>query len=460
MRRLLLASFLGIVLVALAVSTIPFALFLQSVERNRLLTSMERDAFVLAGRSEEALDALGSVDLAPVRELATRYRDAGGARVVIVDTTSTVVVTNDPEEDRVGISYASRPEFVDALTGVISTGERYSDTLGVTLVYVAVPVFSGSSIVGAVRLTFDKAYIDVEVNRQLAGIGLVALTTLALGALIAIVLSRTLASGLKELDSAALAVSHGDFSVRAREDLGPAEIRALSQAFNEMASRVGSLVETQKRFASDASHQLRTPITALMLRLEGLRESVNLDAKSTERFDAIESELTRLNRLIDGLLALGRSGADEVSRERVDASMICHERVESWSSLADEAGITVTAEIDPGLTVVAVATAVEQILDVYLDNALSVTPTGGTIEVSAKAEGSSVVISIADEGPGMSDAEISRAFDRFWRGSSVYEGTGLGLAVAQQLAEASDARASLSRGPTGGIVARVVFSRS
>jgi len=460
MRRLLLASFLGIVLVALAVSTIPFALFLQSVERDRLLTSMERDAFILAGRSEEALESLDAIDLAPVRELATTYREAGGARVVIVDPTSTVVVTNDPQEDRVGISYASRPEFVDALGGVISTGERYSDTLGITLVYVAVPVFSGSSIVGAVRLTLDKAYIDVVVNRQLAGIGLVALTTLALGALIAIVLSRTLVRGLKELDIAAVAVSRGDFSARAREDLGPAEIRALSQAFNVMASRVGSLMDTQKRFASDASHQLRTPITALMLRLEGLRESVKLNAKSTERFDAIESELARLNRLIDGLLALGRSGADEVRRESVDASMVCHERVESWSSLANEAGITVTADIDPGLTVVAVATAVEQIFDVYLDNALSVTPTGGTIEVRAKTEGPSVVISIADEGPGMSDAELSRAFDRFWRASSLYEGTGLGLAVAKQLADASDATASLSRGPTGGIIARVVFSRS
>jgi len=460
MRRLLLASFLGIVLIALAVSTIPFALFLQSVERDRLLTSMERDAFILAGRSEEALESLDAIDLAPVRELATTYREAGGARVVIVDPTSTVVVTNDPQEDRVGISYASRPEFVDALGGVISTGERYSDTLGITLVYVAVPVFSGSSIVGAVRLTLDKAYIDVVVNRQLAGIGLVALTTLALGALIAIVLSRTLVRGLKELDIAAVAVSRGDFSARAREDLGPAEIRALSQAFNVMASRVGSLMDTQKRFASDASHQLRTPITALMLRLEGLRESVKLNAKSTERFDAIESELARLNRLIDGLLALGRSGADEVRRESVDASMVCHERVESWSSLANEAGITVTADIDPGLTVVAVATAVEQIFDVYLDNALSVTPTGGTIEVRAKTEGPSVVISIADEGPGMSDAELSRAFDRFWRASSLYEGTGLGLALAKQLADASDATASLSRGPTGGIIARVVFSRS
>ena len=458
MRRLLLLSFLGIVLIALAVSTVPFALFLQSVERDRLLTTLERDAFVLAGRSEEALESLDADDLAPVRDLATDYREAGGARVVIVDTTATVVVTNDSQENRVGISYASRPEFAEALSGVVSTGERYSDTLGITLVYVAVPVFSGPAIVGAVRLTFDRAFIDAEVNRQLTGIGLVALTTLALGALIAIVLSRTLSRGLKELDTAALAMAEGDFAMRARDDVGPAEIRALSRAFNDMASRVGTLVETQRRFASDASHQLRTPITALMLRVGGLRESLKPGAKNLERLDAIDAELSRLNRLIDGLLTLGRAGSQEVTREVIDASEVSRERLESWTSLAEEAGISLTAKIDKGLLVSAVPTAVEQIVDVFLDNALSVSDHGGKIEVSVVAEGAQVVISVSDQGPGMTPEEISRAFDRFWRGSSGYEGTGLGLAVVKQLAEASGAQVSLTSRAAGGILAQVKFN--
>ena len=123
MRRLLLASFLGIVLVALAISTVPFGFFIQTVERDRLLTALERDAFVIAGKAEEALETLDSADLAPVRALAQEYRDAGGARVVITDERGVVTVTNDPEENRVGVSYLTRPEFADATAGRISTGE-------------------------------------------------------------------------------------------------------------------------------------------------------------------------------------------------------------------------------------------------------------------------------------------------------------------------------------------------
>ena len=457
MRRLLLASFLGIVLIALAASTLPFAIFIQGVERDRLLTGLERDAFVLAGRAEEALESLTPTDLSPVRDLAKAYREAGGARVVIVDRSGIAVVTNDPEENRVGISYANRPEFLEALSGSVATGERFSETLNLTLVYVAVPVFSGDEVLGAVRLTFDKAAIDKEVNRQLSGIGLVALTTLALGAILALILSRTLARGLKELDEAAAAISRGDLSARAREDVGPSDSRALARAFNAMADRVSVLVEEQKRFAFDASHQLRTPLTAIMLRIEGLRASLESTPKIDERFDAIEAEVARLNRLIDGLLALGRSGADSEAIELVDASAVCAERIASWRNLAEEAGKQISATIEPGLEVWAAPTALEQIVDVFLDNAVAVEPAGGTVNVTLSRAGTTTTISVEDNGPGLSAEHEKRAFDRFWRGPNDYEGTGLGLAIAQQLAARSGATLSLTNRPAGGAIAQAVF---
>lgn len=458
MRRLLLASFLGIVLIALAASTLPFAFFIQGVERDRLLTGLERDAFVLAGRVEEALESLSPSDLVPVRELASKYRDAGGARVVIVDREGVVVVTNDAEENRVGISYANRPEFIEALAGSVATGERFSNTLNLNLIYVAVPIYSGDEILGAVRLTFDKAAIDREVTRQLSGVGLVAITTLLLGAILALVLSRSLAGGLRELDEAASAISKGDLTARAREDVGPSDIRALAQAFNTMADRVGLLVEEQKRFASDASHQLRTPLTAIMLRLEGLRTSLASTPKTDERFDAIEAEVARLNRLIDGLLALGRSGAVGQEVGVVDASAICVERVASWRNLAEEAGKHVRSEIEFELEVRAVPTAVEQILDIFLDNALALEPPGGAVHVSLRRVDNTIVLSVEDNGPGLSPEHEMRAFDRFWRGPNDYQGTGLGLSIAQQLASRSGAELTLTNRPEGGAVAQATFN--
>ncbi|MGB1101512.1 MAG: ATP-binding protein [Pontimonas sp.] len=457
MRRLLLASFLGIVLVALAISSVPFAFFIQTVERERLLTTLERDAFVIAGKAEEALESLSPSDLRPVRDLAQDYRDAGGARVVVTDEQGIVIVTNDPEENRAGVSYLSRPEFAEATAGQISTGERYSETLGLTLVYVAVPVFSGQSIVGAVRLTFDKAVIDAEVSRQLTGILIVALTTLALGGALALILSRTLARGIRELEHASEAFAGGDFSARAREDVGPSDIRALAGGFNAMAEKVSALVETQRRFASDASHQLRTPLTALMLRIEGLRESVKPTAKVTERFDALEQEIARLNRLIDGLLALGRAGAEKTPVISVDASTLARERVESWRSLAEESGVTLDSHIEDNVTITAAETALEHILDVYIDNALAVSPAGSTITVLLTREGSAVTLLVHDEGPGVSDEVARRAFDRFWRGGSSYEGSGLGLAIVKELADASGASVALESRENGGAQARVVF---
>lgn len=457
MRKILLGSFIGIVLVALAVSTIPFTIFVQDVERNRLLTGLERDAFVIAGRAEEALESFANEDLGPVRDLTTEYREAGGARVVIVDTSGVAVVTNDPEENRVGISYANRPEFAEALAGSISTGERRSETLGLTLVYVAVPVFSGTEIIGAVRLTFDKAAIDKEVNRQLTGIALVALTTLLLGALLALFLSRTLARGLRELEEAAEALSRGDLSARAQENTGPSDIRVLAHAFNKMAQRVEVLVEEQKRFAFDASHQLRTPLTAIMLRLGGLRESLKATPKTNERFDAIEGEVTRLNRLIDGLLALGRAGANSANREVVNVSSVCRELTGTWQSLAEEMGKQVAVEIEQDLHIIAAPTAFEQIFDVYLDNALAVEPLGGIVHVSLRSEDGHVVLTVKDNGPGLTPEQEERAFDRFWRGPNEYQGTGLGLAIAQQLALASQASLSLKNDSAGGAIASAKF---
>lgn len=457
MRRLLLGSFLGIVLLALAVSTVPFAVFIQGVERDRLLTTLERDAFVLAGKSERALDSLAPEDLAPVRLIAQEYREAGGARVVVTDEQGIVVVTNDPEENRIGVSYLTRPEFQDAISGQISTGERISETLGLTLVYVAVPVFSGQEIVGAVRLTFDKSVIDAEVRRQLIGIVTVALTTLLVGGILALVLSRTLARGLRELESASEAFASGDFSARAREDVGPSDMRALAGRFNAMAVKVAALVDTQKRFATDASHQLRTPITALMLRIEALRELVKPTKKTAERFDALEYEITRLNRLIDGLLALGRAGAEKEVLTEVDATTVVRERFASWEKLAHESGHTLSLSADDGLKIWAVESAVENIIDVYLDNALSVSPEGSEVDVVLVGEGTRVMLSVRDKGPGLTAEESERAFDRFWRGAQSYEGSGLGLAIVKQMADASDAEVSLVARAGGGAEARAIF---
>ena len=457
MRRIFLFSLLGVSLVALLLSDLPFGLYLYQVERDRLLTQLQRDAFILGGRAEEVLEKSEPGEIDIVRDLAIAYREGGGARVIITDEAGIAVITNDPNDSREGLDYSTRPEIAEALTGRVSTGQRFSETLQMELVFVAVPVYSGQHIVGAVRLTFDEAAIDEAVNRQLVGVYLVALVTLLFAIALALVLSRVLSRNLRNLGDTAEALSRGDLTVRAPEPRGPREVRELAQAFNIMARRLQLLVDEQKAFAADASHQLRTPLTALQLRIDRLRESLGTKSASSKKFDDIEREIYRMRRLIEGLLALGRASSEDLAREKVDVAAVIRERVDEWTGLAEENGATITLTSPESVRVLAVPTAVEQIIDNYIDNALSALDSGTSIEVSVSPSGNRVTVDVADDGKGISPDDAKRAFDRFWRGKATHQGTGLGLAIVRQLAEASGAEVKLISRENRGTIARVTF---
>ena len=127
------------------------------------------------------------------------------------------------------------------------------------------------------------------------------------------------------------------------------------------------------------------------------------------------------------------------------------------SPLSDESEVQIRYEGAVEAVALAVSTATEQIVDNFIDNALSVSPPGGTIIVRVVQEPRQVVLHVLDEGPGMSHEECARAFDRFWRASSRSGGSGLGLAIVAQLASASGGVASLTPRPTGGLDASVAF---
>jgi len=459
MRRLFLLALLGVSVVALLLSDIPFGFYLYQVERERLLTQLQRDAFILGGRAEDALEDRNSDGLDTTRELAIAYRAEGGARVVIVNALGTAVVTNDPDDSREGLDYGTRPEIAQALSGRVATGQRFSETLQLELVYVAVPVYSGDSVVGAVRLTYEEQAIDDAVNRSLWGVYLVAVLTLLFAVALAFVLSRVLSRNLLNLGRAAQALSHGDLGARAEEPPGPKEVTELAQGFNLMASRLEALVNEQKAFAADASHQLRTPLTAIQLRFERLRQTIGGGGEVEEKFDEIEAELVRMRRLIEGLLALGRASVENLERERYDLVSLVSERIDSWRPLAEESGVTIQAQLGATTTVWAVPTAIEQIIDNYIDNALSVMPEGGVLDIVISLQDTHASVTVSDSGPGITHEDAARAFDRFWRGGATHEGTGLGLAVVRQLAQSSGATVSLEPGSEGGTTATVRFER-
>ncbi len=461
MKWRFITAIMGVTLLVLLVQNIPLGNYLEKVEHDRIMTALERDAFILAGRGEESLETQTPTDDSSLIEAAQAYRDAGGARVVIVDHNGIAVVTSDDDESALGTSYANRPEIASALTGEITSGHRFSDTLNQELLYVTVPVLSGDKILGAVRLTYPDSAVAAAVDGQLRLISTVAIAGLAVAGLVGWFVANSVTRRLRRLQETTIAFAHGDLTQRADASRGASELRALSTSFNEMAERLQGLISQQRTFAADASHQLRTPLTALRLRLERAHDLIEEDPQgAAERLAAAEVETDRLSNIIEGLLLLSRSEATATVLESQNLAAITRDRVAHWQPLAQEAKVKLRFEGPINLVVTAVPSALEQIIDNFIDNALTVSPSGSKIIIRLVSAGSKATVHVLDEGPGLSEEECVRAFDRFWRAGSDSQGSGLGLAIVAQLSRASGGSAKLSPRTPRGLDASATFTIS
>jgi signal transduction histidine kinase len=280
-------------------------------------------------------------------------------------------------------------------------------------------------------------------------------------ALIGWVLARSVTRPVGQLQRAAERFASGD--LRRDDDVtvgGPPELQALAATLSTMATRLALVLEEQRSFVADASHQLRTPLTALRLRLENLQSTVP-EAGAAELDAAIE-ETDRLGRLVGDLLQLART--DQLPDPVLaDLAAIAGERADTWSAVADAAAVTLGWRPPaPGerTVVQAVAGAIEQILDNVIDNAVAASAHGGTVTVTVRVVPGPrpVELAVIDHGPGLSDYDKLRALRRFWRNDAGRDGSGLGLPIAVALAEASGATLRLADTPGGGLTVVVAFT--
>jgi len=428
----------------LAVQDIPLIQYLRTVETDRITTALERDGFVIAGRAEETLETPSAEGLEYVQNAITQYGIESGARVIVLDINGNAIADSESPES-IGTSFISRPEIVEALAGTVSIGRRFSTTANQELLYVAVPIINGAQTLGAVRITFPASVVDDAVNERLEGISSIAGITLLVSVLVALLLALGITRRLSNLKNVTEEFTKGNYKVRAEINGGAPEIRSLARSFNAMADQLDKLITQQKAFAGDASHQLRTPLTALQLRLERATEMLETDpAGAAERIEAAIVEADRLQRLVEGLLVLSRSeNADKITRDKCDAAQVARERFENWEALASEQGVELILDVPETAMIFAIPGALEQVVDNYIDNALGIVQANSTITVQISVESELTKISVVDEGPGIPEADIAKAFNRFWRARSDTHGSGLGLAIVDRLATASGGRAEL-----------------
>ena len=455
MTRRLVLSYLSIAVFVLLILEIPLGVNFARTEQERLSTAVERDAAVIGSRVEDLLQEGSGGQIDP--NLGEYLAESGG-RVLITDANGITVYDSDhPNRDR--RDYSTRPEVAQALRGQRAVGTRHSDTLHMDLLYVAVPVASGGNVFGMVRITYPMTRLDARIQHNWLLLGAIAAIVLIATGLVGWAVARWVTRPTRLLDRAVADFADGDLDVRAPEDDGPPELRDLSHRFNEMAARLSELISAQQAFVADASHQLRTPLTAVRLELENLELAA--DGELRDGLQRASDEVRRLGRLVEGLLVLARADASRPEPSRVDAAAVVRDRQAIWSSLAEEADVSLDVQAPSHALVTSVADSLEQILDNLIANALEVSPAGATVTLRVAGGHDTIEVHVADEGPGMTEEERAHAFDRFWRAASARpgEGSGLGLPIARGLARAGGGDLHLDEADGGGLDAVVVLRR-
>jgi signal transduction histidine kinase len=397
-----------------------------------------------------AADLLGKTHR---RELTTLTRTAARplrGRILIVNADGAVLV-DSAGSAAAGTSYESRPELAAALHGRQIQVQRYSRTLGQQILATAVPIIRNGRPVGAVRVTQGIAAVDSAVRRAELGLVLIGLVVLALGLLAGGIIAAQVGRPIKRLEEVARDVAQGNLRARAELE-GSREQQSLARSFNEMTERVTRLLNAQREFVADASHQLRTPLTGLRLRLEEARAHGGNAAAMTELGAALD-EVDRLAHTVEELLVLSTAGERQMRGTVVDLSEVAAAALARWRPTATERAIGLTNRRSNGpSTAWGARTDIERALDCLLENALNYSPPGTTVEIATGG----ARVEVLDRGEGIAADEREAVFERFHRGRAGQTGppgSGLGLSIARELARGSGGEVTIEERPGGGSVA-------
>ncbi|MHB9858627.1 sensor histidine kinase [Streptomyces sp. YIM S03343] len=226
-------------------------------------------------------------------------------------------------------------------------------------------------------------------------------------------------------------IATGRLKSRVAVASGPPELRRLARSFNEMADNVEDVLEQQRAFVADASHQLRNPLAALLLRIELL--ALELPEGNAE-IASVRTEGKRLAQVLDDLLDLALAEHAEADLRVTDIGALTAERVAAWSPVADAKGVRLVGDCPP-TTAWADPVTLSSALDAVIDNAVKFTPEDGLVEVAVAADGTASTVVVTDTGPGLTEEELARVGDRFWRSGrhQNVKGSGLGLSISRTL---------------------------
>ncbi len=446
-----------VLLLALVALGVPLALSLRDRVDSEVRSQARGQADVVATSAAELLaesprggaaQSLGRL----VRLSAASVR----GRVIVVNAAGRLLA--DSAGAPRGRSYADRPEVQGALRGHSEQLTRTSETLGGEILATAVPILEHGKSEGAVRITQSVDAVNRAVRTSILDVAALAAVVLALALIAGALIAQQIARPIKRLDRAARSVADGDLDAAVAVE-GSTEQRSLARTFNEMTGRIRRLLRVQQDFVADASHQLRTPLTGLRLRIEGLADRFRDDPAAEQELGAALREVDRLSSMVDELLILSRAGEHELPAEELDLGDVVARAGERWLATGAERGIAIEVDRgEDGASAWCARPDLDRSLDALIENALLYSPTGSTVTVAAGPGR----IEVLDRGPGLAAGEEETVFERFSRGSAGQRGasgTGLGLAIARELTRQWGGEVSLRARDGGGLRAIIEVGR-
>ncbi|MFF0199576.1 sensor histidine kinase [Streptomyces sp. NPDC005017] len=461
MTRRLLLGYVGLATIVLLCLEIPLGIVHSRTERARIVEAAAAEAEAVAAYTELALASGRPGALA--ERVAHCARRIGG-RVVVVGTDGEVLAAAPGAPPAGPPGRVGHPDLTAALRGRPATDVRASWLGGVGHLSVARPVGARAAL-GAVRITLPTEAVNARIMRVWLLLALAGPVALAGAVAAAFSFARWAGRPIRLLEEAAHRLAEGGPVSGVPVKSGPPEVRSLAAAFNTTAARLEHILASQRAFAGEASHQLRTPLAALRLRLENLEPAVARRARPS--LAAAMTETDRLARMVEDLLAMARLEEDETVPGPVDVGAVCAERHRTWQPLFAREGVSLVLFAGSVGPVLALTGAVEQILDNLLSNALRASLAGSTVTVELRLHTPArrplrdsrpcwADLHVTDEGPGMTAEQRARAFDRFWRAPQAPKGgAGLGLTLVRRLARASGGEVTLREAATGGVDAVV-----
>ena len=380
-----------------------------------------------------SLSGLEKLTAENVTNAMSAASEAGLSRVLVTDSVGKVLYDTRETNSAAG-QYVFYSEVVQALLGYDMFSSRFEN--GAFRSRCAIPVLYQNSIIGAVfayEYDTEQAALLLELQSNIKVMSIVAAVFVVV---LSAVLSRALTRQIRELLQAIRQVRAGAYSHRA-DIRGHDEIAQIGHEFNSLTDRLQKTEESRRRFVSNASHELKTPLAAIRLLSDSILQTDNIDPETTREFVAdIGQEAERLSRITEDLLRLTRLDSDIMDQAVAEDVVPVLQRVlRTMDLLAEERGITISFRTEEGCFVRSTRDEIHQIIYNLVDNAVKYTGDGGRVEATLRHGGDQVILKVADNGVGIPPEDLPRIFERFYRvdkaRSRAAGGTGLGLSIVR-----------------------------